>query len=553
MIKTPEDVGSSIFETLLSRISDTPEEISFGSTLYQGKGMGKKSLLPGDGDTVSPDLPETLDKKISRLFLSGDRFVLPESILPRLIHFLGKQGLSMKEINRVLLSIRNSDGSLQVDRLLAQLLSNESGVISQENSPVVPSSQIPRVEELLFKIGLGAGDVKEIIESSINKKGDLAFERFTSSLEKYYPGLDLESTLQSLFKKQGVTLNSQSRLKENHALSPELKNELIRTMKGPSPDFFREIKQNLAVLLREKGIPPQEVKSFLETMSVDFSKSLLKKSTDQAPEIHMLLNQAYVKDPSRWKKDGWHEKIMNILKDNNVFVSKNSDRSSFQGQEDIRLNLAELLKQGEPKAGNEYLLSLSADKKIIELEKAGTRADHGNRDVLIKDGPGADISLNKTNHDLKDAAVGKARNHYTLPQPLPKILDRMVWMMQSGEQRGRIRLHPPELGRLDLHLSIKNGHLQAHLGAESGMVKEIIEANLHQLKQQLQDQGLIVDRFEVMVGLEDGRHKEDSMWSWKEHKGSSSRKSAGKVSVRTEDAGPAEQSIDSPYQIDVHV
>jgi flagellar hook-length control protein FliK len=127
-------------------------------------------------------------------------------------------------------------------------------------------------------------------------------------------------------------------------------------------------------------------------------------------------------------------------------------------------------------------------------------------------------------------------------------------MIRAGEHKSRILMHPPELGRLDLNIAMKNGHLQANLGAESVMVKEIIEANLHQLKQQLNDQGLIVDRFEVMVGLDDGNFKENSMWSWNEQKGSyTDKKPLGKSGGPPENEKPAEKSIGSPYQIDVHV
>ena len=53
---------------------------------------------------------------------------------------------------------------------------------------------------------------------------------------------------------------------------------------------------------------------------------------------------------------------------------------------------------------------------------------------------------------------------------------------------------------LDLDLVIKQGHLEANLSAETLQVKELIEANLGQLKQQLTDLGFVVDKFEVIQG-----------------------------------------------------
>jgi flagellar hook-length control protein FliK len=116
-------------------------------------------------------------------------------------------------------------------------------------------------------------------------------------------------------------------------------------------------------------------------------------------------------------------------------------------------------------------------------------------------GEGSIVRLQKEGPEA--ASIQTAKNALSLPEPLPKVLDKMMWMAQSGEQKGTIQISPPELGRLDLDLVIRQGHLQAHLSAENSQVKEIIEANMGQLKQQLTDLGLVVDRFDVMVGLED--------------------------------------------------
>ena len=96
----------------------------------------------------------------------------------------------------------------------------------------------------------------------------------------------------------------------------------------------------------------------------------------------------------------------------------------------------------------------------------------------------------------------------SLPEPLPRIVDRMVWMVQAGQQTSRIQISPPELGRLDLEIVIKQGHLQAHIHAENPAVKELIEANLQQLRQQLNQMGFVVERFEVAAGLDERRFAE---------------------------------------------
>ena len=73
------------------------------------------------------------------------------------------------------------------------------------------------------------------------------------------------------------------------------------------------------------------------------------------------------------------------------------------------------------------------------------------------------------------------------------------------------------------------------------------------LKQQLNDQGFVVDKFEVMVGLDDQRLRERDAKTDQGRKGRGSGKSDPKteaLSLESEDRGAQAQGL---YQIDVHV
>jgi len=70
-----------------------------------------------------------------------------------------------------------------------------------------------------------------------------------------------------------------------------------------------------------------------------------------------------------------------------------------------------------------------------------------------------------------------------------------------------ITLKPETLGKLTLKVVTENGIVIAKFAAESQQVKEIIEANMQQLKDSLQNQGLSIQGFSVSVGQE--RKKDD--------------------------------------------
>ena len=126
-------------------------------------------------------------------------------------------------------------------------------------------------------------------------------------------------------------------------------------------------------------------------------------------------------------------------------------------------------------------------------------------------------------------------------------------MIRGGEQKGTLHISPPELGRLDLDLVIKNGHLQANLSAENPAVKEIIESNLNQLKQQLADQGFVVEKFEVMVGQDGRSFRDNTDGTAGGRRGHGAKKSATGLESVSVTTGAAPDSVNSLSLIDVHV
>ena len=63
----------------------------------------------------------------------------------------------------------------------------------------------------------------------------------------------------------------------------------------------------------------------------------------------------------------------------------------------------------------------------------------------------------------------------------------------------RLRLHPPELGSLAMNVRVEGKTLSAEITTETVQAKQALMDNLPKLKQQLADNGLTIERFEVRV------------------------------------------------------
>lgn len=69
--------------------------------------------------------------------------------------------------------------------------------------------------------------------------------------------------------------------------------------------------------------------------------------------------------------------------------------------------------------------------------------------------------------------------------------------LANGGGQVRLRLHPPELGSLQLSLRIEGQAVFANVEVETVAARDTLLKNLPALKERLADQGLLVEQFEV--------------------------------------------------------
>jgi flagellar hook-length control protein FliK len=80
-----------------------------------------------------------------------------------------------------------------------------------------------------------------------------------------------------------------------------------------------------------------------------------------------------------------------------------------------------------------------------------------------------------------------------------ELAERIQVLLRDGKGEIRIQLKPEHLGNLEIKAETGGNGVIARITAESGSVKNYLENNLHYLQQSLQDQGLKIDRIQVVV------------------------------------------------------
>jgi flagellar hook-length control protein FliK len=116
-------------------------------------------------------------------------------------------------------------------------------------------------------------------------------------------------------------------------------------------------------------------------------------------------------------------------------------------------------------------------------------------DVQLEEKPDALPLVKQSDTPVKEVPV-QAR--YLSTELSEMITERMHVSKNGDETNIRIKLSPENLGQLDIRLTTSEGKVTAHIVTATAGAKELIESQLHQLRHTLVQQGIQLDKVEVV-------------------------------------------------------
>ena len=120
------------------------------------------------------------------------------------------------------------------------------------------------------------------------------------------------------------------------------------------------------------------------------------------------------------------------------------------------------------------------------------------------------------------AAAVKGRDTAAAPvktDVFDQIVQRAAVHVKSDQGEMRIDLKPEFLGHVRLQIVTENQQVTVRILTELPMVRDMIESNIQQLKSDLQQQGLRVERVEVAVADDPREHPGRQAWTGAGRKG----------------------------------
>ena len=120
---------------------------------------------------------------------------------------------------------------------------------------------------------------------------------------------------------------------------------------------------------------------------------------------------------------------------------------------------------------------------------------------------------------VQEAAPQRPQPDYEIPR---QIVEQARLLRTLNDTQMVIRLKPAHLGELTLRVAVSSdGAVQASFHSDNAQVRNVIENSLVQLRQELNNQGLKVDRVGVYTGLADGQMRQgQGQEAWQQSEGS---------------------------------
>lgn len=116
-----------------------------------------------------------------------------------------------------------------------------------------------------------------------------------------------------------------------------------------------------------------------------------------------------------------------------------------------------------------------------------------------------------------------------------QIVQRMTLKNNTKQSQMTIKLKPEFLGNVRMQVTTNQQQVAVRMMADSDAVKEVLEQNIHVLKSELQQHGLVIDKFDVYVGGGNDGWQSGQQMNWQRQFGQK-----GKQSFREDDASQSD-------------
>ena len=476
------------------------------------------------GNETSADFQACLSALRSGLLAKGkpmSQVRVGRSDVPLLNNFLGHCGYSREEGSQLIddLLASSPEGEIVMSRFLAKVRAAGAPQKKAADDIILDVSTVPYMESLLKAFGCSGDEVDSVLNTGRMDNGGLELKKLIRRLKSIGQKALQDSRGVANLNTSPQTAETLQSLGIN--VSGEDSNGRITIL-----DFVSSLKRIADTV---QAVNPESGKQGPIHLNVDDLKNLhlgvvrhteqkavpgeallhLGKQSEIPAEVNNAINRIIEKTTASNPAD---DDLTTIIKNSKIgFDDPASKKIGAENSiEDNTYSAAASKEKLAAVKGEGRFSAVQATEDIKSVAAHGSDANPENavepKTPFGKTMAGVpDMPLDGARAKVSTAAQGFERTPQPTESTLPNhVIDQLGRQISRSLVRGdgivQLRLKPAELGTVRLEMQMVDNHMNVSVAAENGAVKELLLANVQELKEMLQAQGIRLEKLDVQVG-----------------------------------------------------
>ncbi len=444
--------------------------------------------------------------KLQNMFLSlsgGDlnNITLDTQGLDALKEMLLKAGFEPGEVEELMsgLSEKAQGGDLSLDEVMGGIfnLSTDIEDETMEEEACVETSALPFLTSILNSLGLPNDTVNQIMSQANRGQNGISLDVVIDQLkaietQSFYAGQSFQTregdtSFSMLLEQLGLVLP------ENMTSQPGL-TENMTSQLGLS-DFIVSLETHKEKILSSRN----QAEGFQGMGPANQSEGAVKVSSNTM--VDSLFKHLEIQAGKAGVSEFSHDQIKDQFENDLLVPDKfkpNKEGLSSQGQPELGVKQGKVLKEIDSILPGKSGLAGDAGPKFKDGEDIAK---------LVKSNTARGGETALATSDVKTGTIGDALKTKSTFRDLPthvtnQVSKGIVRAINQGETTLKIQLKPAELGRLQLTINNVGNSMKVSITAENPAAKDILIANVNELKTVLASAGISLDKFDVDMNSE---------------------------------------------------
>ncbi|NOR09970.1 MAG: hypothetical protein GQ541_00600 [Desulfovibrionaceae bacterium] len=364
----------------------------------------------------------------------------------------------------------------------------------------VPETELPFLETLLAKMGLSLEDINALSNKAVKNEGTLDLSIFLEGLQHVTDGDNSQNTqfqgiqlsdweseqLQNLLAQAGVR---QGKLTE---LFPERYFEKISG--GQQKEFtlsFEKLQDMLSKAIEDinQNRPQPNLPGFLKELDHVLSYTqFTDESVGWSPVIQQSLTAVFreMQDAIDLARKRFTEEM---------FLENKGIEEELQTWQQSML-------EGKTGTMAEHFSNTPSDANLNEFFQAPLLQETVSNFSLFQGATDSSQEVQLINSTQNSHVVTRSPQQLQL-QVFQQISAAVMHGIRNDEHHLVLRLYPQELGEVKVDLLVRDGQVSVTFNMENSRVKEMLESNMEQFRENMEQRGFSLGECSVSVGQRD--------------------------------------------------